>query len=789
MIGRQIGHYRIIEELGAGAMGVVYKAEDLDLKVTRALKFLPPQTAATDDQLARLQREARAAASLEHPNICPVHEIGREDGQTFIVMSYLKGRTLEDRLAADGPLPVDEVPRIAAQVGSALSRAHAAGVVHRDIKPANIMLTDEGQAVVMDFGLARATDLSRLTKTGTALGTAAYMSPEQANGQSVDAQADVWALGVVLYQMLSGRLPFASDQLAGIFYAIMHKEPEPVTGYRPDAPPDLERIIDRALAKDIGQRYRTADELLSDLEAVRDRQELGQRTARYDRRRKLKRRKRLLFGVLAAVVAAAVALTWWTWYQDANRIDSLAVLPFANLSEDQENDFISEGLTEQLITELQMLGAGSDLRVIGRTTVMRYRDSDLSLPEIAAELDVDAIVEASVRRAGDKVFVTAKLIKANPEQQIWADQFERTEADILKLNALVAGTIGQKLSLEISAESQNRLNKVRPVDPRAYEIYLQGRHLFSLVTLSSVRRAAQMYEEAIKLDPEFSLAYAHLAEAYGMLIQIEPLPGGGEGFKRAMAAANRALEIDETNATAHAVISDVLMYTGEKIDYEKMDWHSQRALELNPSNIAALLYNAQQLKDLDRSDEGVVLLERALALDPYNPFLLANMVFNQDNVDEARVWYERTLEVDPANSVARWAFGWELVKKEKFEEAVQILTEAQDKLFSIEEGSPESLPQLLTALVGLGRTGEIEAIKTDLEAAAERRYIPRVFLACVHGALGNEERAVELMEAAWDEKDFRVQWQMETVEDLIFPEGHPSARFLDLKAKFKSWYG
>ena len=230
------------------------------------------------------------------------------------------------------------------------------------------------------------------------------------------------------------------------------------------------------------------------------------------------------------------------------------------------------------------------------------------------------------------------------------------------------------------------------------------------------------------------------------------------------------------------------MYTGEKIDYEKMDWHLQRALELNPSNIAALLYSAQRLRDQERSDEGLVLLERAFALDPYNPFLLANFVFNQDNEDEARVWYERTLEVDPGNSVARWAFGWQLVGQEKFEEAAQILTEAQDKLFSVEEGSPEALPQLLTALVGLGRTGEIEAIKTDLEAAAERRYIPKVFLACVHGALGNEELAVELMEAAWDEKDFRVPWYIGTVQDLIFPDDEPSQRFLDLRAKFEAWF-
>ena len=783
MIGREIGHYRILEKLGEGAMGVVYKAEDLSLQRIVALKFLPPHMVSSQGARDRLVQEARAAAVLRHEAICAVFETGTTGDDAYIAMEFCEGATLQDRLGEE-PLGIDETLDFVVRVARGLDHAHAAGVVHRDLKPGNIMITPGRGPVLMDFGLARKETATRLTVAGTAMGTVAYMSPEQANGLEVDHRTDIWSCGVMLYEMLAGELPFKGDFETAVVYGILNRDPEPVAKVNPSVPFGLEKIVERCLAKDPAKRFQSAGELADELTAMQEEIAQGLKPERFLGLRRLSRRPRALAAIATIMMVTVAAAIFTIQAMREKPIGSLAVLPFADLSGLENQEFFAEGLTEQLITELQMLGAGSDLRVIGRTSVMRYRDSDLSLPEIAKELDVDAIVEASVRRDGDRIFMTAKLIKANPERQIWADQFERTESDILKLTAQVAGTIGQKISLGVSSESQERLDKMPTVDPRAYEIYLQGRHLFNLVTLSSVRRAALLYEEAIALDPEFSLAYAHLAEALSMLGQIEPLRPE-VNYARSNAAAVRALEIDESNAAAHAVMADILK-TGSPLDFELADWHSQRALELNPSNITALLYRHQFLVDMGRLDEGHALLERALTLDPYSPFLCANMVLagaDRGDLEMAREWYSRALELDPSNWAARWFWGSALLGQKQYEDAALVLSEANGLLFSVKEGSPEALPQLVAALAALDRVEEIEALHADLREAAGIRYMPSIFFAFIQAALGNEKRALENMEQAWAENDIRVLWHLNEIQALIYPEGDLSPRFLELRAK------
>ncbi len=612
MIGQTISHYKILAKLGEGGMGVVYKAEDLDLKVTRALKFLPPHTASDEDQLTRLKHEARAAAALEHPNICQVHEIGRDKGQTFIVMSFLEGRTLEDRLTDEGPLPIGEALNIATEVGDALKRAHAAGIVHRDIKPANIMLTENGQAVVMDFGLAKAADFTRMTRTGTTLGTAAYMSPEQANGQQIDSRSDVWSLGVVLYEMLTGRLPFGGDNLAAIAYAIQHKEPEALTRIAPEFSADLEKVIDRALAKDSQQRYQTAIELMDDLEAVRDEQELARNTAMYDRRRKLKRRKRLVYGALAASLVAIASLTWWTRYQAEHRIDALAVLPFVNLSGDEEQEYFSDGLTEGLITELQQL-AVNQIRVISRTSSMRYKNSDLSLPEIAAELRVDAVVEASVTRTGDLVKVAAKLIRARPEeQQIWAAIFEQDLRDIAALQAKIARKVAERLQLVLAPADR----KSRQVDPRAYEEYLIGSHIMN--GTGDVDRALPHFRQAISIDPTYAPAYTSAAHCLIMPTHAWPYDPGP--VKEARQLAKKGIELDPGHAFGYYVLGHIL-YEHEYA-FKEAYGVFQRALELNPSHGLGLITYAFFATATGRFEEAADTMIRAIQADPFNALIL-----------------------------------------------------------------------------------------------------------------------------------------------------------------------
>jgi serine/threonine-protein kinase len=339
VIGQTVSHYRITRELGAGGMGVVYEAEDLDLQVKRALKFLPPHASVNDDDRRRLTREARAAAGLEHPNICQVHEIGRDGDQTFIVMSYLEGQTLAERLEIQGPLPLEMALKSTLDIGRALSMAHRAGVVHRDIKPANVMLIENDEAVVMDFGLAKGGDLSRVTQTGATLGTAAYMSPEQARGDPVDGRSDIWSLGVVLYEMMTGRVPFKGDHLAAVAYAIQHKEPESPQNLRPNLPDDMDRIIGRALAKEPSQRYQSVDDFLADLVAVKEQQKLDGQTLRYDRARRLRRSRTLVSVLLATTLLAVAALVFWP---RPTPIRSLAVLPFANLSGNTEQEYLAD---------------------------------------------------------------------------------------------------------------------------------------------------------------------------------------------------------------------------------------------------------------------------------------------------------------------------------------------------------------------------------------------------------------------------------------------------------------
>jgi len=786
MIGREIGQYRILEKLGQGAMGVVYKAEDQSLLRPVALKFLPPHMVSSQGARDRLVQEARAAAALRHEAICTVYETGTAGDDAFIAMEFCDGETLENRLER-GALGVEEALDLMTRVARGLDHAHKGGVIHRDLKPGNIMMVPDRGPVLMDFGLARREATTRLTVAGTAMGTANYMSPEQANGQDVDHRTDIWACGVMLYEMLAGDVPFKGEFGPAVVYSILNQDPEPLAKVNTSVPYGLEMIVDRCLEKDPDKRFQSAGELADELTALRGEIAQGRGKGKFLGIRRLFRRPRTLAAVAAVMLLVVAASVFTINALREQPIDSLAVLPFADLSGMENQEFFAEGLTEQLITELQMLGARSDLRVIGRTSVMKYRHTEMSLPEIAAELDVDAVVEASIRRSGDEVFLTAKLIKAHPERQIWADKFQRSESDILKLNTQLAGTIVRELSLEVDVAGQRHLARAETIDPKAYQAFLQGMYLYNLTTTNSVRKAVALYEEAITLEPGFAPAHAHLAIALEMLTQLAPLPPG-EVYERSKEAALAALEIDDTNAEAHAILADILK-TGPEWDYEGAERHLSRAMELDPNNPTVLLYQHQFLLDRGRADEGFLLLEKALKADPFNPFLNANLVFASvfsGDLEQARLNYERTLDLDPANCVARWGMGMALLENGQYEEAADILEEACDIIFSEEDGSPEMLPQRLRALVALDRREEIQSVAAEIHAAARRRYIPSIFFAYLEGAQGHVEKAMEYAEASWEENDFRLFWFLDDLQALIFADAAPSQRFLELRARIEA---
>jgi TolB-like protein/predicted Ser/Thr protein kinase len=546
MIGKTISHYKILEKLGQGGMGTVYMAEDTKLDRTVALKFLTSQAVGEEDEKARFVHEAKAAAALSHPNVCHVYEIDESEGQTFIAMEYLEGQTLKEKINA-GPLNLKRALELAIEIAGGLKEAHEAGIVHRDIKPANIMITTKGRTKITDFGLAKLTGGTKLTKTQTTLGTAPYMSPEQARGEETDRRTDIWSLGVVIYEMACGLRPFRGDYEPAVIYSILNERQEPLTALRTGVPVELERIVDKSLAKSPDERYQQVADMLVDLKGVVKRlessergragtgaeaarsapvarpeaagattagpQSEGARSAQEARPEAASqaaprpsatatdrpRLSRPTWYVGAAVLIVALVIAGMNLFRerpaqaptgpiDPDIIDSIAVLPLENISGDPTEDYFVAGMHEALITDLSRIGA---LRVISRTSVMRYKDTDKAVPEIARELDVDAIVEGSVMRVGDQVRITAQLIRAATDEHLWAENYDRELSNVLGLLSEVAQEIAGEIEVALSGEDKAQLADSGPVVPEAYDAYLRGQFHFNTLSAKELERLPQ----------------------------------------------------------------------------------------------------------------------------------------------------------------------------------------------------------------------------------------------------------------------------------------------------------
>jgi len=532
MIGRTVSHYRILSELGSGGMGVVYRAEDLTLGRHVALKFLPPHLSADPDARRRFLHEAKAAAALDHSGICTVHEVGEADGQPFIAMALLEGQTLRERIAR-GPLPIPEALEIAVQVAEALHDAHAKGIVHRDVKPANIMLTPKGQAKVMDFGLAQVAGASQLTRSGSTLGTAAYMSPEQYRGEPVDRRTDIWSLGVVLHELVAGQRPFKGEHEAALVYGIQHGEPEPLTGLRTGVPRDLETIVGKCLAKEAGRRYQHADELAVDLRRLLAQVD-ATRTVTEPPSPSPKSPKARRWIPVAAVVVVVVAGTLFLLRpgrevpvaaKSLRQRTEIAVLPFQNLSGDASNAYFAGGLQDELLTQLSKVTA---LKVISRTSVMGYQGTTKPLRQIAEELGVGSVVEGSIQVIGGRLRVNVQLIDAASDNHLWAERYDRTLDDAFAIQSEVAQRIVTAVGAALTGDEQERLTAAPTANAEAYRLYLQGREYWSRPSelRQDVEVAQQFYERALALDPNFALAHAALSQVHGRMfwLKYDPSP-------------------------------------------------------------------------------------------------------------------------------------------------------------------------------------------------------------------------------------------------------------------------
>ncbi|UCG53700.1 MAG: protein kinase, partial [Candidatus Latescibacterota bacterium] len=628
MIGDTISHYRILEELGAGGMGVVYKAEDTNLKRTVALKFLPEHLLGTEQERSRFVREAQAAAALDHPNICTIHEIDTVDDRTFIAMAYVSGETLEARVEK-GPLKLDDAVGVALDLCDALGESHAKGVVHRDIKPANIMISERGRAIVMDFGLAKLKGQTKLTRDGATVGTVSYMSPEQAQGIDVDHRTDIWSLGVVLYQMITGQLPFKGDHESAVVYSIVNEEPDGLTALRSGVPLELERIVNKALAKNAVERYQHIDDLRVDLKRIQECLGKAPSTVTGSPRKPTKRRRWYLAACSLALLALLAVIVIWlgsgggprveeqptsategrTDAPSGQRENSIAVLPLDNLSGVEENEFFADGMTEELITQLAQIQA---LKVISRTSVMRYKGTDKPLSTIANELNVSTILEGSVLWVGNRVRINAQLIDGASDEHLWANSYESDLSDVLGLQRSVAKEVARQIRVELTSQEEDRLAGSPVVNRDAYELYLKGRFWWNKRTRAGIQKAIEFFQRAIEIVPDYALAYAGLGECYVVLGTWAWYTPPNEIYPKASEYAKKALEIDPNLAPAHAVLAGIAKEYEN--DWDKAEAHYRRAIELNPNYATARQWYAEFLGHQGRYAEAIEQVKTALEL-------------------------------------------------------------------------------------------------------------------------------------------------------------------------------
>ena len=794
MIGRTISHYKILEKLGEGGMGVVYKAEDLKLQRPVALKFLPARALGDPEATERFLREARAAAALQHPNICTVHEIDEEEGQTFIVMAYIDGRELADEIA-EGPLPIARALDLATQTAQGLLEAHNNGTVHRDVKPANIMVTSQGRAVVMDFGLAQlASSKAKLTREGSTVGTSAYMSPEQMGGETVDRRTDIWALGVVFYEMLAGALPFRGEYEQAIQYSIVYEAPEPLRKTRPNVPDDIEVVIEKVLAKKPDERYQGLGELIADLQAAKaafsssaataSPADAGQPIATASQKARSgtipgRRTGRL---VLAGACVVAIALAaWFTRAPNApppesgkskmampagmRDLPSVAVMPFVNISGNPDSDYFSDGMTDELINSL---GRVRGLRVIGRSSVFRLKDRGLDIGEIGEMLSVDSVLEGTVRMADGRTRITAQLINVDDGFQLWSGQFEDMKMmDAFDIQDQVARAIVENLKVELMVESDEPMVERGTENEEAYHFYLVGKQQSEKYGRDSFRKAIEAFEQAIEKDPNYVDAYAGLAATYANL-GLRAIAPPRETLPVAKKLALRALEVDPDHVPSQVQLAWVLgMY---EWDWEAAEKVWRRVIELAPGDATVHYGYGQYLIAQNRVREALTAAERAVALDPTAStprFGLGNALRLAGRHEEAKRAARELIEIHPDSPGGYLQPG-----------LVQILTgELEEAASAFETGAPlmtESayFQGLLARAYGrLGQEGRAREMIRDLIEQRKQRYVSALAISVALNGVGETEESWKWIDQAVEERDgwlaYAKSWPAENLSIAV----------------------
>jgi len=808
--GKQIGHYKIHSAIGAGGMGEVFLAIDSRLNRKVALKVLPENIAADKDRLRRFEQEAFAASALNHPNILTIYEFGAEKNVHFLATEFVEGETLRERLNGS-PVNLKSALEIAIQVAGALDAAHRASIVHRDIKPENVMIRPDGLVKILDFGIAKltekrnetdseaATAIKVQTSPGIIIGTANYMSPEQARGKVIDGRSDIFSFGVVFYEMITGKAPFEGENAMDVIGSILHKEHVSISQLMHDVPHEIKRIINKALKKDCEERYQTAKDLLIDLKDVKQDLEFQnklERTASPNREEaktqgfnattadaahttssaeyvvgEIKQHKRgFAVGSIILLFAIIGFGVWFLPNRSTNNtnIESIAVIPFINESGNADNEYLSDGMTESLINSLSQL---PKLSVKARSSVFHYKGKDTTPQQIGNELSVQAILNGRVVQHGDNLTLSLELVDTKTGNQIWGEQYNRNQTDLVSLQSEIARDVSSKLRVKLTGSETQRIAKNYTENAEAYQLYLQGRFYWNKRTAKDLQKSVEYFNQAIEKDPSYALAYAGLAESY-VLFSGYNVASPNEAYPKARTAAMKAIELDETLAEAHTALAEIKLK--DEWNFDAAEKGYKYAIELNPNYPTARQWYGEFLSIVGRLDEALVQMKRAQELDPLSLIInreLGLLLMDKREYDGAIEQLLKTIEIDSGFAPAHTDLGLVYAQKQMYQEAIS----EYQKAINLDPENAFALSNLGYTYGKSGRKDEARKVLNQMQELSARRYVSPLDIASIHAGLGEKDEAFELLEKAYRERD----------DDLLFLKIHPPMESLRSDARFQ----